>query len=131
MDRLLRLARLTELALLNSANAGGRSPTPFTQASPLGPGQSYTMQRADGVLYVAAGALPVLPANPVVDLEYLIKVVVGVAETTPVLVSAGGTYLLEDPGAPAVYTFDSRGAIKVSATCNGWTFDGTRMNLTR
>lgn len=111
----------------------GTGPTlpPFTQAHPLGPGQAYTMKSSDRVLYVAAGALPSLPVAPTVGVEYLIKVVVGLPETSPILVSAGGDYLLEDPGAAQPYTLDAQGSIKSQAACNGWTFDGVTMNLTR
>ena len=106
----------------------------YTQASPLASGVSYALNAMDGVLYVAAGALVVLPADPLPGREYLVKVVQGAAETAPVLVTAGGGYPVEDPGAASNYvmvTGTTPATIKNSGACRGWTFDGAAMNLTR
>lgn len=102
-----------------------------TAATALGPGEAYTMLSTQGIIYVQAGSLPSLPENPSVGVEYLIRVIAGVAESDPVQVSAGGDYLLEDPGAAELYTWAAEGSIKQSGVCNGWMFDGTQMNLTR
>lgn len=124
-----------DLVTLNHlAGSVASTQPPYAHAAPLASGASYTMKATDGVLYVAAGAKVTLPVTPVVGLEYLVKVVSGSAETVPAQVLAGSTYSVEDPGGAAAYALVSGATyatMKVSAACNGWTFDGTTMNLTR
>lgn len=123
---------LLMLAFL-AASVGATTSPPYTQASPLPSGVAYQMLATDGPLFVAAGALVKLPAIPA-PREYLVKVVSGTAEASPVQVFAGGSYSVEDPGGGAPYALVSGAtpaSIKISAACNGWSFDGATMNLTR
>jgi hypothetical protein len=115
---------------------GGNVPTvpPYTEAAPLGSGDTYQLKSTDGILYVSAGAIVIFPAAPALQYEYLVKVVVGTAEESPVNLTAGGEYSVEDPGGADVYTRvtgDTPATMKISAACNGWMYDGNCLNLTR